>query len=135
MRVFDMHHGIVTRRAVAFTDNGGAAAPASPVIIDTAGYESLEFIICTGTITVGGAVTLDHGDASDLSDSAAVGSEETLGSITLTATDDDRSFKIGYIGKRRYVRLNFATAIRTGLTAVAVLGTAHTQPTPDTSGV
>ena len=135
MRVFDMHHSIKTQRAVEFTDNGGAAAPASAVIIDTAGFESLEFIMCTGTITAGGTVTLQHGDASDLSDAEAVSAEETLGSVTLATTDDDRSFKLGYIGKRRYVQLVFAAAIRSGFSAVAVLGTAHTQPTPDTSGV
>lgn len=134
MRVFDMHHGIVTENAVDFTESD-AAAPANPVIIDTAGYESLEFILSVGTVTTGGAITLDHGDDSSLSDSDAVGTEETLGTVTLVAAQNERSFKIGYIGKRRYVRLNFATAIRAQISAVSVLGTAHHQPTDDTSGV
>ena len=134
MRVFDMHHGIRSENAVDFTE-ADTAAPANPVIIDTAGFESLEFIISVGTVTVGGAITLEHGDQANLSDAAAVSTEETLGAITLVATENERSFKIGYIGKKRYARLVFAAAIRAQLSAVSVLGSAHTQPTEDVSGV
>lgn len=134
MRVFDMHHGIVTENAVDFTESDGAA-PANPVIIDTAGFESLEFIVSVGTVTVGGAITIEQGDDAALADAAAVSTEETLGSITLVAAENERSFKIGSIGKKRYARLVFAAAIRAQISAVAVLGTAHTQPTADTSGV
>lgn len=134
MRVFDMHHSIKTENGVDFTESD-AAAPANAVIIDTAGFESLEFIISVGTVTVGGAITIEQGDDAALADAAAVSTEETLGSVTLVATENERSFKLGFIGKKRYARLVFAAAIRAQLSAVAVLGTAHTQPTADTSGV
>lgn len=134
MRVFDMHHSITTENAVDFTESA-AAAPVNSVILDTAGYESLEFIISVGTVTVGGAITIEHGDDSALADAEAVSEEETLGSVTLVDAESERSFKMGYIGKKRYVRLVFAAAIRAQISAVAVRGTAHSQPTADTSGV
>lgn len=134
MRVFDMHHSITTENAVDFTESA-AAAPVNSVILDTAGYESLEFIISVGTVTTGGAITIEHGDDSALADAEAVSEEETLGSVTLVDAESERSFKMGYIGKKRYVRLVFAAAIRAQISAVAVRGTAHSQPTADTSGV
>lgn len=134
MRVFDMHHGITTENAVDFTESD-TAVPTNTVILDTAGFEALEFIVSVGTVTVGGAVTLEHGDDAALADAEPVDEEETLGSINLIAVQGERSFKLGYIGKKRYVRLVFAAAVRAQLSAVAVRGTAHSQPTPDTSGV
>lgn len=134
MRVFDMHHSVTPETgfdlAIIATDTTSLGN-----IIDTATYESLEFLLISGTIADGAyAVSLQEGDDSGLSDVAAVSADETLGDADFALTDDDTSKKIGYIGKKRYVRLSIvSTATTSGgtLGAIALLGTAQTQPTAD----
>lgn len=103
-------------------------------IIDTVGYESLEFLITMGTITDGAyALLLEEGDDSGLSDAAAVPAAETLGALTGFAdTDDDSVKRVGSIGKKRYQRLSIvSTGVTTGVNmaqAVAVLGDPKRAP-------
>jgi len=103
-------------------------------IIDTAGYESIEFIALMGTITDGAyAFKIEDGDASNLSDAADVDSSLLLGALTgFAATDDDSSKRVGCIAKKRYVRLSLvSTGVTTGVNmagAAAVLGHPHHAP-------
>ena len=102
-------------------------------IIDTLGYESLEFIAQSGTITDGAyALLLEQGDDSGLSDVAAVPADEVLGALTgFVATDDNETVRVGSIGKKRYQRLSLvSTGVTTGGTfsAVAVLGNPKSGP-------
>ena len=103
-------------------------------IIDTLGYESLEFIVAMGTITDGAyAFLLHEGDAANLSDAALVSADETLGALTgFALTDDDSTLRVGSIGKKRYQRLSIvSTATTTGVNmaaAVAVLGHPKVAP-------
>lgn len=103
-------------------------------IIDTAGFESCEFIVASGTLTDGAyALKLEQGDDSGLSDAADVPAAEILGVLTgFAATDDDTTKRVGTIGKKRYQRLSIvSTATTTGGTnfsAVAVQGHPHTAP-------
>ena len=99
-------------------------------IIDMQGYEALEFFIQSGTITTGVFTPLlQHGDDSGLSDVATVPSDFVLGTIadatfTVAAADDNAVKKIGYVGKKRYVRLSIVTT-STGngaIGAIAVKG-------------
>lgn len=135
MKRNDMHHDTkqltgMTLQAISTntTTNGE--------IIDTALFEGLEFLLIAGTITDGAyAVSLEEGDDSGLSDAAAVSAEETLGDADFADTDDDSSKRIGYIGKKRYVRLKVvSTGVTTGVDsfgAVALLGMAMHRPTAD----
>lgn len=97
-------------------------------IIDTAGFESCEFIVIAGTITDGAyALLLEEGDDPALSDAAAVPAAETLGALTgFVAADDDTTKRVGSIGKKRYQRLSIvSTGVTTGVNmmgAIAVLG-------------
>lgn len=97
-------------------------------IIDTLGYESLEYIIASGTITDGAyALLLEEGDDSGLSDAAAVPTAELLGDLVgFVAADDDTVKRVGSIGKKRYQRLSIvSTGTTTGadsIGAVAVQG-------------
>jgi hypothetical protein len=98
-------------------------------IIDTAGYESLEFLLWTKTVTDGDyAWKIEHGDDSGLSDAADVASTDLLGVLTgFTAdTDDNKVNRVGYIGKKRYVRMSVvSTNTTTGVDAIggiAILG-------------
>ena len=85
-------------------------------IIDTAGYESLLFLIAIGALTdanVTFALTLEHGDDPALSDTAAPAATDLVGTAALATwlfSDDDKVAKIGYKGKKRYVRLTVTPA-------------------------
>jgi len=127
MQVFDMHHGITVLMG---KENVVASGVVDGEIIDTAGYESLEFIFQAGaTVTVAPTLTLEHGDESDLSDATEVDAEEVLGTLVQVEAADDVG-KVGYIGKERYVRVA-QSAGNAIYGIVAVLGTAHHQPTDD----
>ncbi|MCP4550790.1 MAG: hypothetical protein GY834_01850 [Bacteroidetes bacterium] len=93
-------------------------------IIDTSNFNICEFIVQTGTITTGTSYTtiLEEGDDSGLSDAAAVSVEETLGSAVFVITDDDTTKRIGYIGKKRYVRMSIVSVgTVSGVMGAAVL--------------
>jgi len=129
---FDLHTTIDDRVALTSqtiaTDTTTAGA-----IIDTAGFESLEYIVQSGTITDGAyALLLEEGDDSGLSDAAAVSADDTLGALTgFTATDDDATIRVGSIGKKRYQRLSIVSTSTTSggvFSGIAVLGTPHTGP-------
>ena len=95
-------------------------------IIDTKGYNSLDFALVTGTITDGDyALTIEDGDDSGLSDAATVASDFIVGTLPAFTedTDDDAVKHCGYVGKKRYVRVSVvSTNVSTGGT-VSVLGT------------
>ncbi|MBY3263866.1 hypothetical protein HFO15_19770 [Rhizobium laguerreae] len=119
----------------ARTDN----TPIVSAIIDTLGYESVEFALVTGTNTDTNAtfaVTVDEGDASDLTGSNAVAANQLLGSLALagfTFADDNECRKIGYVGNKRYVRLTVTPSGNDSgnifISGVAVLGNARNAPT------
>lgn len=103
-------------------------------IIDTAGFEGLEFSIQSGTITDGAyALLLEEGDDAGLSDADAVSAANTLGVLTgFVAADDDATKRVGTIGKKRYQRLSVvSTGVTTGgtnFTAQALLGFPKSGP-------
>jgi hypothetical protein len=107
-------------------------------IIDTKGYEAIEFFVWTGTLTDGTyTVLLEEGDDSGLSDAAAVDSSETLGTLpVIPATGDDSVYRVGSIGKKRYQRLSIVSASTTSggtLGSIAVLGYPQVGPVADQS--
>lgn len=103
-------------------------------IIDTQGFESVEFLIVSGSITDGSYVpAITEGDDSSLSDGAAATALiGTAADATFASTDDNKVKRIGYKGIKRYVRLGLtSTSVTTGgsFSAVAVLGNPHDAPT------
>ena len=130
-QVFDLHNeatgrvGLATSAITTNTNTDGA-------IIDTAGYESLEYYIQSATLTDGTyTVQLFHGNDSGLSDATQVTGELILGSAAFALTEDNTVKRVGYIGKKRYVRIRIvSTVVTTGgtISAVAVLGTPHHGP-------
>lgn len=135
MNVFDLHHNCDMRIALAnqAIDANGTTVGA---IIDTAGFEALEFGFQMGTITDGAyAISLFESDASDMAGETAVSAEETLGNADFALADDDTAKRIGYIGKKRYVRVKIvATAVTDGVDAVsglAIPAFAHHEPVAD----
>lgn len=132
----DIVNKIVSRRAlspVVVTDNTAQVCQ----IIDRSTYDSLMFVIATGTLADADAtfaVTMDHGDASNLSDAASVPAAElngTLAGASFTFTNDDTTREIGYAGVKRYVRLTITPSANTGnapLAVVAILSDGKKQP-------
>jgi hypothetical protein len=130
----DFHHGFTPQPALnpqAISSNTAV----NGATIDTAGYESLEFVLQSATLTDGTYTpSLTAGDAANLSDGAAVAAADLLGTIagaTFAATDDNAVKKIGYRGSKRYVRLTVTTTgVTTGGTigAVALLGDPRNLP-------
>lgn len=108
-------------------------------IIDTRGYDGVTFVVVLGANTDADAtfaVTMDEGDASDLSGSNAVASADLVGTLALAGfqfDDDGETRKIGYKGLKRYVRLTITpTGNGAGnifLAAVALLGLPTQLPT------
>ncbi len=130
----DLHHGMGVTSALAIaaitTDTTTAG-----ITIDTMGYEGLEFVLQSGTVTDGAyAVSIQEGDESDMSDAATVTAELILGDADFALADDDTAKRIGSAGKKRYQRLSItSTATSSGGTfgAVAILGNAHSAPVAD----
>ena len=98
-------------------------------IIDMQGFDSLEFLILSGTLTDGTYTPLvEHGEESNLRDAAAVADTFLLGTeagAAFAAADDNEVHKLGYVGDKRYVRLSIVSASTSSggtLGAVAVQG-------------
>ena len=107
-------------------------------IVDKKGFESVTYVIATGSIADADAtftVLLEEGAAADMSDATAVADADLVGTEVLAAfqfDDDNETRKLGYIGAKRYTRLtitpvnNVSAAV---LAAVAVLGHPQIAPT------
>lgn len=123
--------------AAAITDNTAQ----NTAIIDRQGYDSLTFLIITGTLADADAtfaVTMTHGDAANLSDGTSVtAAGDLIGTLALagfTFSDDGECRKIGYRGNRRYVRLTITPSNNTGnapMAVIALLGHPNSAPTPN----
>jgi len=106
-------------------------------VTDRQGYDSLTYVIATGTLADADATfatLVEHSDASG-SGFEAVADSDLLGTeanASFAYSDDDKTFKIGYRGTKRYVRLTVTPANNSGsapLAAVALLGHPNVAPT------
>ena len=131
---FNKIHALRSIAPVSVADNTAQVGQ----IIDRLGFESLTYVITTGSIADADAtftVLLEHGDAANLSDAAAVTGDNLLGTAALAGfqfDDDNETRKIGYVGGKRYTRLTITpvnNASAALLAAVAVLGHPNKAPT------
>lgn len=106
-------------------------ANATGTSVDLHGYESAAIYIVTGAIT-DGTHAIDIEESDDNSTWADVAAGDLDGTEpSIGATDDDKVFEIGYLGKKRYLRVNVTV---TGATsggvygAVVVRGHARREP-------
>ena len=131
---FNKMHALRCIAPVSVADNTAQVGQ----IIDRQGFESLTYVIAPGAIADADAtftVLLEHGDAANLSDAAAVTGDNLLGTAALAGfqfDDDNETRKIGYVGGKRYTRLTITpvnNASAALLAAVAVLGHPNKAPT------
>lgn len=132
----NIHPIVAIAPAAAVTDNTAFVS----AIIDRKGYESLTFLLVTGTDADADAtftVLIEDGDVANLSDNSAVDDSQLVGTEVLasyTFADDAETRKIGYVGDKRYVRMTVTPAANTGnafLAAIALLGHPSLVPTPN----
>lgn len=106
----DLHNSVYPKRALSPVAAGADNTPYVSQILDMQGFEAAELLIAIGANTDADAtfvVLIEHGDAANLSDAAAVPDAQLLGTEALagfTFDDDNECRKIGYIGDKRYVR-------------------------------
>jgi hypothetical protein len=133
----DLYNHIEVRRAISPVSEAGDT-PLVSQIIDRQGFDTLTFLIATGSIADANAtfaVLVEDGNNSALSDNGAVSDAQLLGTEALAGfqfDDDNKVRKIGYVGDKRYVRLTITPSGNSGaalVSAVAVLSQAATQPT------
>lgn len=105
-------------------------------IIDTAEFSGLEFILFASTLTTGDFTPLiEDGDDAALADAAAVVDDFLIGTEAeasyIGGLGDDTTRRIGYVGKKRYVRLSIVSSNTANgtLGAIAVKGFPGTAPT------
>lgn len=130
---FDSHNNVFGQVAV----NNGAISSSTTTagnIIDTQGFNSLEFFLQVGARTDGTyTLSMEHGDAANLSDTATPAADDIVGTLAATAASAANAVKrVGYVGNKRYVRVNIvSTSVTSGATAgvLAVLGRASVAPT------
>ncbi len=106
-------------------------------VVDRKGFDSLTYVIATGSIADADCtftVLLEESDASG-SGFAAVADADLIGTEVLAAfqfDDDNECRKLGYKGAKRYTRLTITpvnNASAALLSAVAVLGHPAVAPT------
>lgn len=130
----DLH--VVTAAAPQVISDGSSIVTEA---IDTAGYESVTFVITLGTIADDDAtwdVVLKSGDTDTQGQHTAVDEASILGGLAKAGfdfEDDGATRKIGYVGNDRYVSLEVDNDVaNTGNLPIAitcVLGNPHTRPT------
>jgi len=136
MSEYDLHSNVKNLTSHAPID----ITTTSPVgaVIDTKGFESIEFIIQSGTLNAGTFVPLleESDDASFSVGVTTVTTEQTLGDTTIgfdgsDVLHDNETIRIGSIGKKRYQRLTIVAAGSSGanfFSAAVVLGNPHSSP-------
>jgi hypothetical protein len=106
-------------------------------IIDTQAFESVEFVIQSGTVTDGTFTpSIQEGDESNLSDAETatdlIPESGAATAATFVAANDNAVRRLGYIGGKRYVRLRLASTGTTSggvFSATAILGHPQNMPT------
>jgi hypothetical protein len=133
----DLMNSITVKRVISPVSVSDNTAQVGQVI-DRKGFESVTYLIATGSLADSDAtfsVLLEESDASDMSGAAAVADADLLGTEALAGfqfDDDNECRKLGYIGSKRYTRMTITPSGNASaglLAAVAVLGHAQIQPT------
>ncbi len=119
-----MRDGISNMQVVDMTtDTLSGTTPNASAWLDTRGFDAASILVFTGTVTDAGTAsgftgTLQESDttaaaaATDVATADAVGGVVTV-TVTDDASDDILVGKVGYLGKKRYIRLNYVGTTNT----------------------
>jgi hypothetical protein len=126
----DLFNCINLKRAISPYDHATGDAAVTSEIIDMQGNSALVFAIATGSLADADATfttLIQESDDSGMSGATAVADADLLGTEALASfifSDDNKCFKVGYKGIKRYVTLTITPANNAGaalLCAVAIL--------------
>lgn len=116
----DLHSNIKVSRAIApaaaVTDN----TPFVSAILDCANFDTNELVLQAGSLADADATfttLLEESDASDMSGATAVADADLIGTeadASFTFADDNVTRKLGYKGKKRYIRATVTPANNSG---------------------
>ena len=132
----DLHNS--TRAVTAIVPAAiGATGTKTGMVVDRQGYGGVEWVISYGSVTTTGTVVTVvafegdvTGTLTSIADTALLGTE-ALASLAAGArvagTGKEVVKRLGYVGNKRYVRLN---VVQTGVTSVGVVGAAAVLHNP-----
>lgn len=132
----DLYHNlkVIAVKVAAPTDNTAVVSP----IVDTRDYESVAFLIATGTLADADATftaLVEEDDASNMGTATAVADGDLLGTeagASFNYSNDDASFKIGYKGNERYVRCTVTPAANASAAPITILAVGVPRVRPAT---
>lgn len=114
----DLHNNIDVRPAIDPYDHATGDAAVSTEVCDLQGFKSCELLLHFGSIAdadVTLAIVFYDGDTT--SPASAVDDAELLGTEALAMplfSDDNKAYKIGYVGDARYVKATITPTNNTG---------------------
>lgn len=123
------------------TDTLSGVTPNASDWLDTRGFSAAAIEVLTGLVTDAGTAagftaTLQHSDTTAALDAVAVPAAEAAGGVVAVTVTDDASDNIvagvlGYLGNKRYVRVNYVgtTGTNAVVRTVGRMGKPHTAPT------
>jgi len=137
----DIHNNLINARGVSPVAIGTTGTGQVGKIVDTLGYEGLEFYISYGSITATGAVftvTVKDGDVTgtmtSVADAYLAGTEAAAGVAATTprtsGVSKNITKRIGYLGSKRYVQCGVKSTVTAGtlVSVLPVLGNPLTGP-------
>ncbi len=132
----DLFNSINLKRGISPYDHGTGDTAVVSQIIDMQGIDSLVFAIATGSLADVDAtftVLVEESDDAAMSGATAVADADLLGTEALasfTFAGDDKCFKIGYKGSKRYVTCTITPANNTGAALLCVIAITVPQLRP-----
>ena len=132
----DLFNSINLKRGISPYDHATGDAAVVSQIIDMQGIDALVFAIATGSLADADAtftVLIEESDDSGMSGASAVADADLLGTEALasfTFGSDDKCFKIGYKGSKRYVTCTITPANNTGAALLCVIAITVPQILP-----
>jgi len=124
----DLQHNLLAALSI-YPASLGAGAKTGDAIVDLKGYDGALIVCFSGILTVDMPFQLVHGDDPALGDAAAVPDADLIGTEpTLLEATDNEVKTFGYIGSKRYLRVD--TTAGTGIGgAIIIKGFPRHAPT------
>jgi len=135
----DLFNSIDLKRGISPYDHGTGDAAVVSQTIDMQGQDALVFAIATGSLADADAtftVLVEESDDSGMSGATAVADADLLGTEALagfTFAADNKCFKIGYKGSKRYVTCTITPANNTGVALLCIIAITVPQILPPTN--
>ncbi|MBK7491063.1 MAG: hypothetical protein IPI17_02910 [Nitrosomonas sp.] len=132
----DLFNSINLKRGISPYDHATGDAAVVSQIIDMQGIDTLVFAIATGSLADADAtftVLVEESDDAAMGSANAVSDADLLGTEALasfTFGGDDKCFKIGYKGSKRYVTCTITPANNTGAALLCVIAITVPQLLP-----